>query len=843
MLSLPYTLAATWLDRALGLDDSMSFGAENTALGWDHPLPAWAWVLIVLLALALAGWSYHRLAGPRPLRIGLALLRSLLLVLIAVLLAGPTLVRTDTTPDPDWLLVMVDRSASLGFEDVALGGGVESGVISRDAALRRALARQAGVFGDDRLGANRHIVWLGFDRDAYPIDPPSAVDPDDAEALAELLPPAQQQATNLRSAVDQALQLAAGRAISGIVLLTDAQSPQPTGQPFIDKLAALQAPVYAVPLGSDEQRLDLTIDRVDLPATAFVGDLVPVSVTVRRLDLGPGVVDGGDLDPADIVVQLINADTGEVLDTQTLEGVGLGSPLRMQTRNDTEGELNLRVEVAYTPSDRTTPAPDDASDNGNGASTAGQEISLNNNTRLASVELIDRPIKVLYVEGTARWEYRYLVTMLKREASIDSSVLLLDSDRSFVQEGDSPITHFPQTAEELRPFDVIIIGDVRPRFFSEEQLALIRDHVAQRGAGLLWIGGPRYTPNFYAGSDLELLLPMTRPGSVSRLVPPQGNEVPIAPTPDARLLNLLQLSLGRDTDDAQTQPEWPDNLPGLRWAQDLGALRPGAKPLADAPGLVDAETGQPRPLVVLYRYGAGETLYVGTDETWRWRRVGGEVYFEQFWIQLIRKLGTARVQQQDDRANFTVGPPVVDLGAPQLVELVIDDPALMRIAPPTISVAIYHDAPADDADPSAPREAVGELDLRPVSAPPGAGTPTQSTYRAVWRSDRSGQFVLRVTEPLLEPIGLEATAEVRDPAEELAHAATDHDRLIRLANGTGGAVVGLNDLSRLESLVADLSREITHETRRPLTNTMLALGLILVLLTLEWVLRRVAKLV
>ncbi|XAM01510.1 hypothetical protein OT109_08945 [Phycisphaeraceae bacterium D3-23] len=838
MVSLPFTLAASWLDRALGLDDSMSLSAENTALGWDHPLPGWAWVLIVLAALALAGWSYHRLLGARPLRIGLALLRAVLLVLIAVLLAGPTLVRTDTTPDPDWLLVMVDRSASLGFEDIALGAGEGAGVVSRDAALREALANQAGVFGDDRLGANRHIVWLGFDRDAYPIDPPTAVDPADAEALAALLPPAQQQATNLRTAVDQALQLAAGRAISGIVLITDAQSPQPTGQPFIDKLAALQAPVYAVPLGSDEQRLDLAIDRIDLPATAFVGDLLPVSVTVRRLDLGPGVVDGGNLDPADVVVKLINADTGEVLDTQTLEDVGLGSPVRLQTQNDTQGDLNLRVEAAYTPGD----------DAGGDTLETGGEISLSNNTRLASVELIDRPIKVLYVEGTARWEYQFLVSMLTREDSIDSSMLLIDSDRSFVQDGDSPITHFPQTAEELRPYDVIMIGDVRPRYFSDDQLALIRDHVAQRGAGLLWIGGERYTPNFYAGTDLELLLPMTRPGSVGRLVPATGRDVPMEPTPAARLLNLLQLSLGRDTGDGQAQPEWPDNLPAFRWAQDLGPLRPGAKPLANAIGMVDAESGQPQPLVVLYRYGAGETLYVGTDETWRWRRVGGEVFFEQFWIQLIRKLGTARVQQQDDRANFTVGPPVVDLGAAQLVELVIDDPALMRIAPPTIAVTVYQDTSAErsneeEGGTEPVGEQVGELDLRPVSTPTGTGTPTQSTYRAVWRSDRSGQFVLRVTEPLLEPIGLEASAEVRDPAEEMAHAETDHDRLVRLANGTGGAVIALNDLGRLETLVADLSREITHETRKPLTNTMLALGLILVLLTLEWVLRRVVKLV
>lgn len=833
LLPIP-TLAATWLDRLLGLDESMALGAENTALGWDHPLPAWAWVLIVLAALFAAGLSYHRLHGPRKLRVGLALFRAMLIVAVAVLLAGPTVVRTDATPDPDWLLVMVDRSASLSFQDMPEGDAT----VSRDAALRAALAQQLPVFGDDRLGTNRHIVWLGFDRDAYPIDPPApgtSADGSDTsltpEQLDALLPPALAQATNLRTAIDQALQLAAGRAVSGIVLITDAQSPQPTGEPFIQKLAALQAPVYAVPLGSNQQRLDLAIDRIDLPRTAFVGDLVPVAVTVRRLDLGPGVVDGGNLDLADVVVNLVDANTGEVLDTQTLEAVGLGSPVRLQTRHDTEGALDLRVEVAYQPGT----APGDA-----GSTLPDAEVALNNNTRNASVEMIDRPIKVLYVEGTARWEYQFLVSLLTREESIDSSMLLIDSDRAFVQDGDSPIAHFPTTAEELRPYDVIMIGDVRPRFFSDEQLTLIRDHVAERGAGLLWIGGERYTPNFYTGTDLELLLPMTSPGSVGRLVPSEGREVPIAPTPAARLLNLLQLSLERAAEGDAT-PEWPDNLPAFRWAQDLGPLRPGARPLANATGLVDAQTGGEAPLVVLYRYGAGEIIYVGTDETWRWRKVGGEVYFEQFWIQMIRKLGRARVTQQDDRARFTVAPPVVDLGATQLAELVIDDPALMGVVPPRIAVTVYQPADPDAQDPAALGEPVGELDLRPVSAPGGATT--QATYQAAWRSDRAGRFVLRVTEPILEPLALSADAEVRDPADELARAATDHERLVRLANGTGGAVIPLNEMAKLETLVADLSREVTQETRQPLTNTMLALAILLALLTLEWVLRRVAKLV
>lgn len=802
-------LIASLLDRLLGLDESMSLSGEQTSLGWEHPLPAWAWLLIVLVALAIAHGSYARMQGARWARFGLASFRALLLIALAVLLAGPTVVRTDVTPEPDWLLVMVDRSASMTFEDTQVGDTV----ISREDALRRSLEEQLDVFGKDALGKGRNIVWFGYDRESYPIDALT-----DVKQLSD----PSVQATNLRTAIDQALQSAAGRTVSGVVLFGDGQSPQPTGPAYAEKLTRLSVPVFSVPLGSAVPRLDLAIERVDAPVSAFAGDLVPISVIVRRQDLLPGEDDGRAIDPADVKVRLINADNGEVVDEKTLAESGLGVPMRLQAMTENPGDLKLRIEVSYE--GQTT--------------TVQGEIATSNNSRAVSIAMVDRPIKVLYIEGAARWEYRFLVSMLKREASIDSSILLVEADREFVQEGDSPISRFPLTAEELRPYDVVMIGDVHPRFFAEQQFALIREHVATRGAGLLWIGGERHTPNLYAGTDLELLLPMSAPSAVGRLVPAQGRDVPVEPTQAAEQLNLLRLSLKRGNDQTTTGPEWPSNLPAFRWAQDLGPLRPGARPLAHAIGLVDPQTGEPAPLVVLYRFGGGEVIYVGTDETWRWRRVGGEVYFEQFWIQLIRKLGRTRVQQLDDRAQFAVAPSAVDLGATQLVELIIDDPALIRSAPPSVRVQVYTvGASEDDLTPA------GEIELRPSGFQGDIASGARAVYQANWRSDRPGRFVLRVTEPLLEALELQAPAEVRDPAEELARGATDHGRLIELAKATGGAVIGLDDLARLKELVPDRSREITSETRKPLTNTMLALLVLLGLLTLEWALRRGLKLV
>ncbi|MFK7789994.1 MAG: hypothetical protein AB8C95_10960 [Phycisphaeraceae bacterium] len=802
-------LLASWLDGLFGLDGSMSLGEDNTALGWATPLPGWAWLLIVLAALAIAHGSYARMEGARWARFGLATFRAMLLVALAVLLAGPTVVRTDVTPEADWLLVMVDRSASMTFEDTQVDGQA----ISRDDALRKALVSQLDLFGEEQLGETRNVVWFGYDREAYPIDSPS---------VESLLSEPSVQATNLRTALDQVLQSAAGRTISGVVLFGDGQSPQPTGEATIDKLARQDIPVFSVPLGSALPRLDLAVQRVDAPVSAFAGDLVPVTVTVRRQDILPGEDASLAIDPAKVVVRLIDIDTDDVVDERTLAEDGFDTPLRLQAQYALAGQMNLRAEVSYE-----------------GALTDIQtEIATSNNSRAVSIAMVDRPLKVLYVDRV-RWEYRFLVPMLKREASIDSSILLVDADRGFVQEGNTPLSRFPLTAEEIRPYDVIMIGDVHPRFFSDQQLALMREHVATRRAGLLWIGGDRHTPNLYAGTDLELLLPMTTPSAVGRLVPATGIDVPIQPTAVADELNLLRLSLKRGEEPGSPTAEWPNNLPPFRWAQDLGTLRPGARTLAHATGMVDVTTGEPAPMVVLYRFGGGEVIYVGTDETWRWRKVGGEVYFEQFWIQLMRKLGRTRLQQVDDRARFVVSPPAVDLGATQLVELIMDDPVLIRSAPQSVRVEVLARGVTDE-DALTP---VGEVELRPTGFQGDLDSGARAVYQANWRSDLPGRFVLRVNEPLLESLELEASAEVRDPAQELARAATDHDRLIQLAKGTGGAVIELNNLAQLEKLVPNRARELTSETRQPLTNTLLALLVLLGLVTLEWGLRRGLKLV
>ncbi len=839
------TLLASIFDQLFGLQN-VSWSDSRTALGWRTELPAWAWALIVLAAIGLAAWSYHRMLGPRWARIALAGVRAALLVVIAALLAGPMLVLNQERVDPDCLIVLVDRSASLDIKDMTLA----QRQASRDEALREALSKHADLFGPEKLGGeHRQILWLGFDSSTYELGGggnPGAVEgeatgeasttesvavSDEATMLVPELGPASGMTTALRTAIDQALQRVAGRPISGIVLLTDGRSPEATGADVVRRLAQQGVGVYSVPLGADTAPLDFAIADIESPDKAFVNDIVPVNVWIEVFPADAQV------DLSQVRVRLIDEQTQQVLDEKPAES--LQEPVRLTAQSEAVGQVSWKVEIEHAGGTVTQPVA---------------ELITENNEELVSIELVDRPIRVLYVEGYPRWEYRYLKNMLLREESISSSMLLLSADRNFAQEGDVPITRLPQDAEELEPFDVVILGDVPSNYFGAELLTLLRDHVAVRGAGLLWIGGPGSTPRSYETTPLADLLPMRLPGAVERLSGLMGSAaLRMKPTPLAEVYNVMRMqTIGSGvTDASQMTVAWPDTLPALHWAQDVGPLKQIAEVLAEGrpendllADSSDSESGAP--LIVRMPYGAGLSLYIATDETWRWRYGRGEFYFEQFWVQLVRMLGSNRLQRDTGPAKLMVSNRRVERDRAVVVELVVRDPGLMQRNASRIAVDVLR---ADDpqGQPIERIELLQDFSTSGTSAQDLAGDAMTISrgrvYRTLWQPATTGALRLRVVEQGMAELELTDTIEVYHGDDEKRQPLPDHDRLATLSQQTGGRVIALENLEELAGLIPNRQTRTPNDIREPLWDSYVSLILVLLLLTVEWVGRKVIRLV
>ena len=108
-------------------------------------------------------------------------------------------------------------------------------------------------------------------------------------------------------------------------------------------------------------------------------------------------------------------------------------------------------------------------------------------------------------------------------------------------------------------------------------------------------------------------------------------------------------------------------------------------------------------------------------------------------------------------------------------------------------------------------------------------------YEAVWRPSVSGQLLLRVDEPSLADLDLAQGLEVVRPDDELRHPA--------LAKETGGRVVRLKELDQLAFLVPNRAQRTPNDIREPLWSSYVSLIAVLVLLTAEWVGRKVIRLV
>lgn len=798
---------------------TLRFGQEGVEFGFERGLPPWGWALVVLGAAAAAWWSYRRLEGSVRARAALATLRALLLILVVVLIAGPRLIRKNEVEERDWVLILADRSASMQIRDVP-GDQTQGARLAREEQLRTALERSRKVWED--LAAERVVVWLGFDGAAYELKKGE----DASAALPVQLGEPAGRRTAIGRAIDAALRRAAARPLAGVVLISDGRSIDEPGRAALRRLQAEKVPVFSVALGSAEPVRDVGIRAVEAPKVAFVNDLVPVAVELETI----GEAGQGNWG----TIQLVDRATGLVLDERRIDDT---DPGRQAAGSDSRS-------ITLTGRPR---GPDEGGTAGENRwlvrlRPSGSDLVAENNEAEIALDLEDRPLRVLYFDGYPRWEYRYVKNLLLREDSIQSAALLLAEGKRFVQEGDQTLLALPASPEEWKQFDVVIMGDVRPELFTEEQLRQLREHVGASGAGLLWIGGESATPNAWAATPLADLLPMSIGSVGSAVVRDWGEPVVVSPAPAAERYGVLRLADAPGADGSW----WPQMLAdprtgwaSLRWAQRIAPdiLKPTAEVLATARPEAVSDAA---PLVVSMRFGAGRVLYVGTDEIWRWRYGRGEFLPERFWLQMVRLLGRESLARAGRSAVIEVRPRRAEVDQPVRISTELIDQRLVDAGPTSLRVRITR-LPAPGEEPPAPVE----ITLAPEGGggPDGIGGPTRQ-FGSTWIPTESGRYRIEVTDPLLAGERLEADLEVWLPDDELRHPETDHAALAALSEATGGRVLTPDQLASLPDLLPKRGvRLVGTPEQETLWDTPLALLLIMLLLTLEWVGRRLIRLV
>ena len=93
------------------------------------------------------------------------------------------------------------------------------------------------------------------------------------------------------------------------------------------------------------------------------------------------------------------------------------------------------------------------------------EVTADNNSASKSVRVVNEKINVLCIEGSARWEYRYLRAMLKRDPRINATFIAIKAKPEIAQNSSEYIARFPNKREDAFQYDLVILGDVDAKFF------------------------------------------------------------------------------------------------------------------------------------------------------------------------------------------------------------------------------------------------------------------------------------------------------------------------------------------------------------------------------------------
>jgi hypothetical protein len=222
------------------------------------------------------------------------------------------------------------------------------------------------------------------------------------------------------------------------------------------------------------------------------------------------------------------------------------------------------------------------------------------------------------------------------------------------------------------------------------------------------------------------------------------------------------------------------------------------------------------------RFGAGRTMFSAIDDTWRWRFYTGESVFDTYWVQQLRYLARSKKLGQR-RLTFDANRKVYELGDQVNLRLRVLDPVLLQQLPAEIRVEV-----TDENGQAVRTERLQKLE--------GAGN---EAYEATFTADRLGSFRLKLPPFTGEAAAIEQDFRVEVPRLELAQPQVDRALISRLAADTLGATIQFADARERLPQIPSAAKVIPITTSDPLWDAPIAMWIFVLLISTEWVLRKV----
>ena len=728
-------------------------------LGWEAGLP------LVVLLTGYAVWRQRRRGVSCGRTALLAALRLAPLLGLVFLVARPIwYTREPPAAANRPVVLLVDRSESMSLE--------ESG---------RTRYEQTLSFLRERLlpalkAASLPVQAFLFDH---------AVEGADGPKLAGAAPKGKR--TNLAGAIAQSFS-AANQPPLAIVALTDGiVNESDDNTRALTELVEAHVPFIGVGVGTDQGVRTLSLRDVEAPA------IVPTK-TAFRISAMLEMMNTDDLPPFEVVLLR----DGQVIQKKTV-AAGKGSRTWLESFQLTEEKQGLRN---YTVQLLPPELP------------ALKCINLLANTAVRISD--EKELRVLYIQGALTWDYKFISLALHNDQTIKVTGLTRTSKQSVfrqnVESAGELLNGFPETLEELAPFRVVVLSNLRPADFTTAQQAVLARFCGEMGGGLLMIGGPATFDSSWQSTRLEQLLPVVFSANAGVV----GLDRPfhLQLTEDALQHPVFQIAENQSPRESWAQ------LPTFTQYGRVDAGKPGAQIWA----LHQSDEGPRgrRILMASQRYGAGLSAVITIQNFWRWRlaRDTEPQAFDRFWRQLFRFL--SEVGRQDVAIHLADQ----DLRPQMDVRVVLEKQPNPKNL--TDSNRKYF-ARAEDSEKKLLQEEA--VDLEPLH-------PVDFKFHA----EKPGIYTVTVADVNKVPVSTKPI-EVRDINVEFQNTGRDMETLRQWASVSDGLAVKIEDCPDASDLVSQIKAKIEQvrqgkQTRRPVGVNAWMLGLVVGCLGAEWMLRK-----
>ncbi len=830
-------------------------------LKWTNFPESWGvFVLIAILALIVFGvvWLYRReiKTCPMPVKLLLAGIRlSVLLLLVALFLkpsvyyqqineikpsvtflrdASISFDRGDNYRDPGYVTKLAEATG-LDADQISSGEVTRSkllnSAVDKDPEFVEAIRNKGSIRVVDFADGTKSVAVVpAIARRDTDIKTESNDEEEDATddnsttstgVIQDKIPPLNPDGLGtdiwqaLRSALDDPNRL------SAILLATDGQhngSEDP--KELALKAAELGIPIYTIGTGDPNPPKNLAVTEVYVRNKAYPDEPFEIEAMLqasRRGETGlPGQIQ------VNLLQQRVDPNTGkpgvaQQVQSREVSVPGNGGRIRVDFSHvlTQPGKYNYIVQTE----------------------TLDDETNLDDNSKVSSqLEVVDEKVKVLLISGEASWDFIHVQRLFQRDQTISLSCWLQSQDETRPQEGDEPISQLPRTLEELGMYNVVIMMDPNPQEFDASWMKLLDDFCRFKAGGLLYVAGDKFTAEFVTMNRLKKIrdiLPV-RLGDTEFIDTTQA----LALARDKRSGKMLLVNHNMDhpvmsfkSDPQETQKIW-GQMPGIQWSFPAISAKPTARVLIESGDQVNAEGNEP--LIVASRYGAGSVLYMGFQSTWRWRPIGLQAqYFDRFWIQVVRYLVETRSLQGSRRGFIDTDKTEYELGdRVTLIGRMLDQQ--FRPSKEKLLEAMV-------------RSEDGRTQSVQMKLIPGQAGRYEGTYVAQRTGSYEGTIKIGGSDTdsqLIEPIAF----KVVTPSAESGAFWLNEKLLTDIAEQSGGKYFRLDEIKNIpQELPVLVTRAEFNSPPEPIWDLSqllryLTFGLPVLLLTIEWTLRKWFKL-